>query len=166
MPGTPALGGNGTLSGSVSGRQSDIGMLSDRYGTHQIGPTSNSGTESYMDLEMTPRFMPDLIDVEQELFELPRKVRSIHSPSLLCSKVYPIQERVLYNKDVQTMDTGDSQQDIEEDFKRRQLAQDRDIEAERMARDRELEEESVKLEQEIEQEIRGTYRLSSVPLPS
>lgn len=25
--------------------------------------------------EITPRFIPDLIDVEQELFELPRKVR-------------------------------------------------------------------------------------------
>lgn len=31
--------------------------------------------EAYGSREMTPRMIPDLIDIEQELFELPQKVR-------------------------------------------------------------------------------------------
>jgi len=33
---------------------------------------------------MTPRFVPDLIDVEQELFELPQRVRAfpLRAPAL------------------------------------------------------------------------------------
>jgi hypothetical protein len=27
---------------------------------------------------MTPRFIPDLIDIEQELFELPQKARTLY----------------------------------------------------------------------------------------
>jgi len=57
---------------------------------------------------------------------------------------------------VQTTESDDSQQNIEDDL-RQQLIKERELEADRVARDKELEEESVKLEQEIEQEIRGFY---------
>jgi dynein intermediate chain len=47
---------------------------------------------------------PDLIDVEQELYELPQMV----FPNVLVSvgwadMTLPLQERVIYNKEVQTM---------------------------------------------------------------
>jgi dynein intermediate chain, cytosolic len=65
------------------------------------------------------------------------------------------QERVVYNKEVQTTAVEtDSPGDDEEDIRER-ILRERDLEAERIARDKELEEESVQLEKEIEQEIRG-----------
>lgn len=102
---------------------------------------------------MTPRFIPDLVDIEQELFELPQKVRVICIPSIFHS--FSLQERLMYNKDVQTtaIET-DSPGDDEHDIRER-ILRERELEAERIAHDKELEEESVQLEKEIEQEIRG-----------
>ncbi|KAF8998561.1 WD40-repeat-containing domain protein [Cyathus striatus] len=88
---------------------------------------------------MIPRIYPDLIDIEQELFEFPQK------------------ERLLYNKEIQTTAVETEPLSSREDEDRERQAKERDLEAGRAAaeaRDRELEEESVKLEQEIEQEIR------------
>lgn len=100
-PGTPSLGHpislpgpSSVLSGRLS-RQSDA--ASDRYslGTTLV-QSQNGATESVIERyaavvismhcsnvlvhfivsirEMTARFVPDLIDIEQELFELPQKV--------------------------------------------------------------------------------------------
>ncbi|KIJ62044.1 hypothetical protein HYDPIDRAFT_30860 [Hydnomerulius pinastri MD-312] len=143
LPGTPPrqntlLYSSSTLSpsGRVS-RQSDVGSASERIslGTTMVG-SANAATDHVVERTLIPRFVPDLIDVEQELFELPQR------------------ERVIYNKEVQTtaIET-ESPLFSEEDF-RQQIQRERDLEAERLARDKELEEESVQLEKEIEQEIR------------
>lgn len=72
-----------------------------------------------------------------------------------------LQERVIYNKEVQTNveETGTNLQDMEDEIRQR-ILREKEVEAERVAREKELEEESVKLDQEIEQEIRGKYSLS------
>lgn len=132
LPGPSAL----SMSGRVS-RQSDL--HSDRggsLGTTNVPGSSSSATENVIERTMTPRMYPDLIDVEQELFELPQM------------------ERVIYNKEVQTMPVEtEVPHDYEEQLRQR-IYRERDVEADRIARDKALEEESVKLEQEIEQEIR------------
>ena len=100
VPGTPALGQPISLPGPpsvLSGRLSrNSDAASDRYslGTTLI-QSQNGATENVMDRcvhtmgstrgcaeivcvflrEMTARVIPDLIDIEQELFELPQKVR-------------------------------------------------------------------------------------------
>lgn len=66
-----------------------------------------------------------------------------------------IQERVVYNKEVQTTAVETDSQAIDENEIHDRFLRERDLEAERVARDKELEEESVQLEKEIEQEIRG-----------
>ncbi|KAF8075085.1 cytoplasmic dynein intermediate chain [Lyophyllum atratum] len=140
IPGTPSLGasvglpGPSALSMSGSGRASRQSDFSSSVGTTPVLPSSS--TDHVIERTLTPRIYGDLIDVEQELFELPRK------------------ERVSYNKEVQTtaIET-ESPGEYEEDLRQR-ILRERDIEAERLARDKELEEESVKLELEIEQEIR------------
>ncbi|TFK25590.1 dynein intermediate chain [Coprinopsis marcescibilis] len=143
VPGTPALShtiqlpGPTGLSGSgrVS-RQSDF--TSERLfsvtGTQSV---SSSTTDNANEVTLIPRPHTDLIDIEQELFELPQR------------------ERVIYNKEVQTTTVDEeASQDYETEIRQR-IAREREaVEAERMARDKELEEESVKLDQEIEQEIR------------
>ncbi|KAF6753056.1 dynein intermediate chain [Ephemerocybe angulata] len=135
MPGTPALSHTIQLAGpsglSISGRasrQSDLQY--DRIPSG--GPTarsvsSNSATDNVMEITMTPRAYPDLVDMEQELFELPQK------------------ERVIYNKEVQTTAV---------DEEPRRIMQERELADAEKAREKELEEENVKLDQEIEQEIR------------
>ena len=75
--------------------------------------------------------------------------------------VWTIQERVIYNKEVQTTAIETERSVNYEEELRQRIYKERDIEVERAARDKELEEESVKLDEEIEQEIRGT-RLYSV----
>ncbi|RXW20680.1 hypothetical protein EST38_g5183 [Candolleomyces aberdarensis] len=98
--------------------------------------SSNSATDNVMEIAITPRSYPDLIDMEQELFELPQK------------------ERVIYNKEVQTTAVEEhSAQDYEEEIRQR-ILREREAEAEKLAQEKELEEENVKLDQEIEQEIR------------
>ncbi|KAH9852044.1 dynein intermediate chain [Lenzites betulinus] len=143
VPGTPALGhislpGPSALltSGRLS-RQSDA--TSDTrlsMGTTLI-QSQNGATESVMDREMTPRVVPDLIDIEQELFELPQK------------------ERVIYNKEVQTMDVDSEPEAVNENEIRERIIREREAaDAERIAHEQELEAESKKLDEEIAQEIR------------
>ncbi|PCH44377.1 dynein intermediate chain [Wolfiporia cocos MD-104 SS10] len=144
-PGTPAPGQ--TRSGSVPGpsnlspsgrlsRQSDVASDRVSQGTTFVHST-NGGTDHVVDRVMTPRIIPDLIDVEEELFELPQK------------------ERVTYNKEIQTMDLELNSPDepggeSHEKAEREQEA----LEAEHAAWERELEEESVQLDKEIEEVIR------------
>ncbi|KAL4063150.1 WD40-repeat-containing domain protein [Scleroderma citrinum] len=141
MPGTPPrqstlFYGTSTLSpsGRVS-RQSDAGSDKNSLGTTMIG-TANSGTDHVIERTLTPRFVPDLIDVEQELFELPQR------------------ERVIYNKEVQTTAVEVEAPEVSVEDIRQQIQRERELEAERVAREKELEEESIQLDQEIEQEIR------------
>lgn len=77
-----------------------------------------------------------------------------------------LQERVIYNKEVQTNveETGTNLQDMEDEIRQR-ILREKEVEAERVAREKELEEESVKLDQEIEQEIRGKYSIVIPPCP-
>jgi len=85
---------------------------------------------------MTPRFTPDLIDIQQELFEFPQI------------------ERVTYNKEIQTTNfepdlKATSIEDIREHFTReRESTVDPERALER------LEEESAILDREIEEEVR------------
>lgn len=138
LPNTPPRPSTNLLYGSTlspSGRvsrQSDVGSDRDRVG---MG-TTMVGMMEHVDRVLTPRFIPDLIDVEQELFELPQR------------------ERVIYNKEVQTTAIETETPHVSEDEIRQQIMRERELEAERIAQDKELEEESVQLEKEIEQEIR------------
>ncbi|KAI0372730.1 dynein intermediate chain [Pilatotrama ljubarskyi] len=143
LPGTPALGQSSlpgpsgiSLSGRLS-RQSDV--TSDTrlsLGTTLI-QSQNGATESVMEREMTPRVVPDLIDIEQELFELPQK------------------ERVIYNKEVQTMEIEEEPAPASEAEIRERIMREREAaEAERIAHEQELEAESKQLDEEIAQEIR------------
>ncbi|KAF5373244.1 hypothetical protein D9615_007436 [Tricholomella constricta] len=140
IPGTPSLGhsiglpGPSALSMSGSGRASRQSDFSASVGAAPA--LQSSSTDHVIERVLTPRIRGDLIDVEQELFEFPRK------------------ERVSYNKEVQTTAIETESPDDYEDDLRQRILRERDIEAERLARDKELEEESVKLDLEIEQEIR------------
>ncbi|KAH6916133.1 dynein intermediate chain [Coprinopsis sp. MPI-PUGE-AT-0042] len=143
LPGTPAVGarhGHAQLPGtSGSGMDSRSDFTSDR-GLFSVAATqsvsSSSATDNAVEIHLTPRIYNDLVDIEQELFELPQK------------------ERVIYSKEVQTMDVDDEvPQNIEEEIKRRIMREKETVDAERI-REKELEEESVKLDREIEQEIR------------
>ncbi|TFK51665.1 WD40 repeat-like protein [Heliocybe sulcata] len=139
VPGTPSIGQGSSLAGpsALSGRlsrqsQSDFGSEALSLGT----TLAHSATDNVMERTMTPRLVPDLIDVEQELFELPQK------------------ERVIYNKEVQTMSTEtEPSLNIEEEIRER-ILREKERELEERAREEELEEESSKLDKEIEQEIR------------
>ncbi|KAF8223518.1 WD40 repeat-like protein [Tricholoma matsutake] len=144
IPGTPSLGPSVALPGhsarSIPGsgrasRQSDFSSDRISLGT-TLAQSSNAATDHVIERTITPRLYIDLIDVEQELFELPQK------------------ERVIYNKEVQTTAAETEPSiDYEEELRQR-IIREREVEAERAARDKELEEESVKLDEEIEQEIR------------
>ncbi|GAW05764.1 dynein intermediate chain [Lentinula edodes] len=134
MPGTPLMG-TSLLPSSLSGRASRNSDFASSIGT-TLAPSTNSATDNVIDREMVPRFLPDLIDVEQELFELPTK-----------------KERVIYNKEVQTMEVETETPDLETETLQRGVSEI-DLEALQAARDRELEEESVQLDKEIEEEIR------------
>ncbi|KIM56500.1 hypothetical protein SCLCIDRAFT_17183 [Scleroderma citrinum Foug A] len=141
MPGTPPRQSAlfyGTSSLSPSGRisrQSDGGSDKNSLGAAMMG-TANSGTDHVMERTLTPRFVPDLIDVEQELFELPQR------------------ERVIYNKEVQTTAVEVDAPEYSVEDIRLQIQRERELEAERVAREKELEEESIQLDKEIEHEIR------------
>jgi len=103
--------------------------------------------------------MVDLIDIEQELFELPQKVRLPHASYRSSVADLDQQERVLYNKEVQTRDVGEdndadaaqAEAELRERILRERLAE---VES-AAAREKELDEESVRLEKEIEADIRG-----------
>ncbi|GBE86492.1 Dynein intermediate chain 1 [Sparassis crispa] len=142
VPGTPGLGQTASLPGrsalSLSGRlsrQSDLASDRISVGTTFV-QSANGTTDHVVERVMTPRMIPDLIDVEQELFELPQK------------------ERVIYNKEVQTVELESEPLVFPEQLLERIQREREAAEAEHAAHDKELEEESVKLEQEIEQEIR------------
>lgn len=74
------------------------------------------------------------------------------------------QERVTYNKEVQTMEVEVETTELApRDDLKQQYFQDREreaAEAERVAREKALEEESLKLERELEEEIHGTLSFS------
>ncbi|KAJ4482179.1 WD40-repeat-containing domain protein [Lentinula aciculospora] len=134
MPGTPSMG-TSLLPSSLSGRVSRNSDFASSIVT-TLAPSTNSATDNVIDREMVPRFLPDLIDVEQELFELPTK-----------------KERVIYNKEVQTMEIEVETPNNDTEMLQRGVSEI-DLEALQAARDRELEEESVQLDKEIEEEIR------------
>ncbi|KIJ55396.1 hypothetical protein M422DRAFT_23993 [Sphaerobolus stellatus SS14] len=131
-PGTPGPGYGSTFAGTRSGRLSRASNASDpSLGTTliQTNGDNNVGAE---------RFVPDLIDVEQELFELPKK------------------ERVIYSKEVQTIEVETEPTVVPfEDLVQQRVVREHHEAAEKAAaRDKELEEETAKLEKEIEDEIR------------
>jgi len=67
------------------------------------------------------------------------------------------QERVLYNKEIQTTSTETETSRAEEDELRQRALREREreVDAERAARERELEQESVQLDKEIEAVMHG-----------
>ncbi|KAI5121496.1 hypothetical protein M0805_006533 [Coniferiporia weirii] len=149
-PGTPAIGRPTSPSylrertppgpsGRLS-RQSDV--FSDRpfvditFAPRSGAAVSSSGTDNVVERTLTPRFIPDLVDVEQDLFDLPRK------------------ERVTYDKDVQTAEISIEITAPDEEEIRQRITREKETEAEKVAKEHELEEENAKLEKEIEQEIR------------
>ncbi|KAL5513179.1 hypothetical protein ACEPAH_3577 [Sanghuangporus vaninii] len=151
VPGTPPIGR--PISPHVrdltppgpSGRASrQSGAFSDRFstGTTLVSPEgitrTVSGTENVIErtMTMTPRFIPDLVDVEQDLFDVPRK------------------ERVTYDKDVQTAEIAIEVSVPNEEEIRQRILREKEAEAEKLEKERKrLEEEDEKLEKEIEQEI-------------
>ncbi|EJD49016.1 dynein intermediate chain [Auricularia subglabra TFB-10046 SS5] len=135
VPSTPAPRRSDTLdvANTVSGRASRAsdavgGTVYDRM---SIGTgTTLQGSE----VAVPERFITEFIDVQQELFDLPKK------------------EKVMYTKEVQTSDVSATASGPSEDEIRERIA--REVEAERAAREKELDEEEIKLEKEIEDEIR------------
>ncbi|KAJ7743125.1 WD40-repeat-containing domain protein [Mycena metata] len=97
---------------------------------------STGGTDPLNDREMTPRYTPLLIDIQQEIFDLPQKPRT------------------LYEKEIQTMEVEAEAPEAYEDKIRQQLISQQNVEAERIAYEKALEEEAAKLDQEIEAEVR------------
>lgn len=68
-----------------------------------------------------------------------------------------VQERVIYNKEVQTMDIESESSESDDDDALDRAQREREaLEAEQAAREKQLEEESVLLDKEIEQVIRGS----------
>ncbi|KAG6850761.1 hypothetical protein H0H93_008799 [Arthromyces matolae] len=131
IPGTPSLGntiglpGPSILSISGSGRASRQSDFSASVGPQQAQPSSS--TDHVIERSvLTPRIYGDLIDVEQELFDLPRK------------------ERVSYNKEVQTtaIETEDRPDNYEDELRQR-ILREHDVEKERLAHEKELEEEKL-----------------------
>ncbi|KAG6854015.1 hypothetical protein C0991_011502 [Blastosporella zonata] len=119
IPGTPSLGNTIGLPGpsalfmSGSGRASRQSDLSASVGPIPTQPSS--ATDHVIERVLTPRIYGDLIDVEQELFELPRK------------------ERVSYNKEVQTTPIETERSEDYEDDLRQRILKEQDIEKERLA---------------------------------
>ncbi|KZT09925.1 WD40 repeat-like protein [Laetiporus sulphureus 93-53] len=147
IPGTPlgdrprssipipsSASGTGFSPSGRASRQSDVGSDRLNMGTTFV-QSANGGTDHVVDRVMTPRIVPDMIDVEQELFDFPQK------------------ERVIYNKEVQTMEI-ESESSDESDNEHERAQREREAsEAEHAAREKDLEQESVQLDKEIEQEI-------------
>jgi dynein intermediate chain len=135
MPSTPAgrvrtLPVQQPASSGRESRQSDFN--SDRG---LFTKSTDSATDENMEKTLAPRYIPDLIDVEQELFELPPR------------------ERVIYNKEVQTMSI-ETEPDTSVPAWAQPESKGHDPEKDQELLDRELEAESVQLDAEIEEEIR------------
>ncbi|KAN0121203.1 Pyridoxal phosphate-dependent transferase [Russula decolorans] len=96
-------------------------------------PPVQSATDTIVDRPMTPRFIPDLIDIQQELFELPQR------------------ERVTYNKEIQTADIESSAGSTPDEEVKEPIFRERET---TMDPERTLEEESATLDREIEEETR------------
>ncbi|KAI9511562.1 WD40 repeat-like protein [Russula earlei] len=138
VPGTPSFGHSdlpGPTSLRISGRVSRISSAgSDRASLGAM--VTQSATETIVDRPMTPRFIPDLIDIQQELFELPPR------------------ERVTYNKEIQTADIESDTSTISDEEVRDPVFRDREATADPERALERLEEESAILDREIEEEIR------------
>jgi len=102
-----------------------------------VGATHvQSATETIVDRPMTPRFIPELIDIQQELFELPQR------------------ERVTYNKETQTADIESDTSTASDDEVREPVFRERETTVDPERALERLEEESAILDREIEEEIR------------
>ncbi|KAJ6624972.1 cytoplasmic dynein intermediate chain [Mycena sp. CBHHK59/15] len=137
--GTPNRSGSPSIAQfTSSGRVSQASNTPlDRASPRPSQGVSSGGTDNVIEREMTPRFLPDLIDIQQEIFELPQKTRAI-----------------MYDKHIQTVEIETEAPEAFEDKIRQQLLAQQNLEAERIAYEMALEEEVVKLDQEIEQEVR------------
>ncbi|KAJ7636047.1 WD40-repeat-containing domain protein [Mycena polygramma] len=136
--GTPYRSGSPSVNQfASSGRVSQASNVPpERPSSRPSHGVSSGGTDHVMDREMTPRFLPDLIDIQQDLFELPQKTRT------------------MYEKHIQTVEVETESPEAYEDKIRQQLIMQQHLEAERIAYEKALEEEAAKLDQEIEQEVR------------
>jgi dynein intermediate chain len=112
---------------------------------------------------MTPRFTPDLIDVQQELFEFPQRVRWFLSRAANTLLTVGLQERVTYNKEIQTADIEPDTRSTSNDDFREHVTRERELTVDP---ERALEEESAILDREIEEEIRGLSTSLSLFRPS
>lgn len=104
---------------------------------------------------MTPRFTPDLIDVQQELFELPQRVCCFLRPTVFQLTCRLAQERVTYNKEIQTADLESDSGSTSDGEVREPILRERETTVEPERTLERLEEESATLDREIEEEIRG-----------
>ncbi|KAF7356841.1 WD-REPEATS-REGION domain-containing protein [Mycena venus] len=102
----------------------------------RTSPRPSAGTDPVIERELTPRYLPDLIDIHQDLFELPQKTRT------------------LYEKEIQTVQVETETEESVEDKIREQLIMQQHLEAERIAYEKAQEEELAKLDREIEEEVR------------
>ncbi|KAH9989810.1 cytoplasmic dynein intermediate chain [Russula vinacea] len=138
VPGTP-LFGHSDLPGPTSLRVSGRG----KFGATLV----QSATDTIIDRPMTPRFIPDLIDIQQELFELPQRV--CYFPFLAASLANSslLAERVTYNKEIQTADIETNAGSASDEEVREPIFREREATVDP---ERTLE----RLEEEIEEEIR------------
>ncbi|KZW02880.1 dynein intermediate chain [Exidia glandulosa HHB12029] len=144
IPSTPAPRRSDTLdiANTISGRASrasDVASAAPTYDRLSIATgTTLQGSDAVgheRSVLTAKSFVPEFVDVQQELYDLPKK------------------ERVLYTKEVQTTEISIEVNGPSEDDIRDRIA--REVEAERAAREKELDEEESKLEKEIEEEIRA-----------
>ncbi|KAJ7493470.1 WD40-repeat-containing domain protein [Mycena galericulata] len=123
---------------SSSGRNSPASNIPvDRASPRPPYAVSSGGTDHVIEREMTPRHLPDLIDIQKDLFEFPQKTRTI-----------------LYDKEIQTVEVETEAPEVFEDKIRQQLLIQQTLESERVAYEQALEDEAAKLDREIEQEVR------------
>nr|GAT42947.1 predicted protein [Mycena chlorophos] len=141
--GTPLRSGSPApnhLASSASGRVSQASSLPPEHSSPRPSNTVSTGTggpDSVLDREITPRYLPDLVDVQQEIFEFPEKARTIK-----------------YEKQIQTMEIETEAPEAVEEKIRQQVIMQQHLDAERAAYEKALEEESKKLDEEIEEEVR------------
>ncbi|KAJ7050546.1 WD40-repeat-containing domain protein [Mycena amicta] len=121
-----------------SGRVSQASNLPPEHSSPRPSNTvSTGGTDNVIERELTPRYLPDLVEMQQEIFELPQKTRTIK-----------------YEKQIQTMEVETEAPEAVEEKIRQQVIMQQHLEAERVAYEKALDEESKKLDQEIEEEVR------------
>ncbi|CAK5267528.1 unnamed protein product [Mycena citricolor] len=132
--GTPARTGSPSIPAfASSGRDSQTSSFQPEHSSPRASHAVSSGTDHVIEREIMPR----IIDIQQDLFELPQKIRTI-----------------VYEKSTQTVEIETEAPEVLEDKIRQQLLDKQVQEAERIAHEKALEEESAKLDLEIEQEVR------------